>query len=130
MTPTPRILAGIDEAGLGPILGPLVMGWSAFRVGDELDLWKALAPSVSAEPGKDAERLVVTDSKLVYTRNPRGEKRLERTALAFLGTQADAPKTARELLLRTPAGLRRQPSLATRDIWTRMFRPMRIRWIT
>lgn len=79
-----RIVAGLDEAGLGPMLGPLSIGMSAFRVHDGRQcLWKALGDVVTDEIERDGERLVVADSKLVFTRNARGAERLERTVLAF-----------------------------------------------
>ncbi|MFT7678741.1 MAG: ribonuclease HII [Planctomycetota bacterium] len=80
------VVAGIDEAGLGPLLGPLTMGVAAFRVPEQrvgTDLWRELAPAVSATRPKD-ERLWVADSKQVYDRSARGMARLESTALAFL----------------------------------------------
>jgi len=80
----PRVVAGIDEAGLGPMLGPLSIGMSAFRVpSGSLNLWKALGDVVTGELERSGERLVVADSKLVFTRNARGAERLERTVLAF-----------------------------------------------
>jgi len=79
------IVAGVDEAGFGPLLGPLTIGYSAFRVvpGRE-DLWKALSRTVSRDKTKDKNRIVVHDSKEVFARNPRGRQRLETTALTFL----------------------------------------------
>lgn len=80
-----RVLAGVDEAGLGPLLGPLTIGYSAFRVPPGTsDLWHALADVVDAEPRKEDRKLLVADSKVVFMRNARGARRLERTALAFL----------------------------------------------
>lgn len=80
------ILAGIDEAGLGPILGPLVVSGVAFRVPDEkLDgcLWQRLRASCSADPRQAARRTVIADSKKLY-RPGDGLATLERTALVAL----------------------------------------------
>ena len=62
--------AGLDEAGYGLMLGPLTIGFSAFRREGTLD-WSTLPDAVSDAPGQDGERLVVADSKKVFTRNPR-----------------------------------------------------------
>lgn len=93
------VVAGLDEAGLGPILGPLTIGLCAFRVAPgETCLWRRLADAVSADPARDRERLVVADSKRVFTRTPRGHQRLERVALAFLTQTSGAPADGRALL--------------------------------
>jgi ribonuclease HII len=78
------VLAGIDEAGLGPLLGSLALGYSALEVHEgEPDPWKRLRGTVAKAPGKRA-RLVVADSKIVFQRNAIGARRLEKTALSFL----------------------------------------------
>lgn len=73
---------GIDEAGLGPLLGPLTIGYSLFALPQpltpegvlHLDLWQALG--VGREPKERKHRPVVCDSKALY--NPsRGLKPLE-----------------------------------------------------
>ncbi len=119
--PPAHVVAGVDEAGLGPLLGPLTIGFSAFRVpAPDLDLWRALDTVVSRDPGQDGQlqgaRLVVADSKVVFARNPRGEARLEASALAFLALRAHSrrpPVSAREMLARTPAELRGEVALET-----------------
>ena len=74
-----RVFAGIDEAGLGPLLGPLTLGWSAFRVPrGQVNLWSRLEQIVCDDPREDARRLVVADSKRVHSRTPRGRRRLAR----------------------------------------------------
>jgi ribonuclease HII len=84
------IVAGIDEAGYGPLLGPLVVGCAAFEVSDadstaEIPcLWKRLNKYVSRNRLKSGKKLHVNDSKLVYSSSSStGLKELERSVLAM-----------------------------------------------
>ncbi len=89
----PLILAGIDEAGYGPTLGPLCVALSAFRIEDwnegdpAPDLWSRLSGGVCREAREAPGRVAVADSKLLklansgVTRHPLHH--LERGVLAF-----------------------------------------------
>jgi hypothetical protein len=75
---------GIDEAGYGPNLGPLVMTAVVAEGpdGDPPDLWSDLSDRID-RAGGDPQRVWVDDSKQVY-RNGTGLDRLEATALAAI----------------------------------------------
>jgi hypothetical protein len=97
------ILAGIDEAGYGPTLGPLVVAGTVFRVPDEEgpappDLWKMLGRSTCRRP--DGRRVPVDDSKKLYS-TAKGIGGLEEGVLAFLERQEGGiPGEFRRLLRR------------------------------
>lgn len=100
------IQAGIDEAGYGPLLGPLVTAISAFRVERDTNLWDALDSVVAREPAPgDSQRITVADSKVVH-RGGHGLAELEATALAFCAFAGGGPPptTVSALLRRHVAG--------------------------
>lgn len=77
---------GIDEAGYGPNLGPFVMTLVACKVPDDQHdacLWKLLKSAARRAGTKADRRLVVADSKLVYS-PASGWDDLERSVLACL----------------------------------------------
>ncbi|MBE0534751.1 MAG: hypothetical protein IH624_03715 [Phycisphaerae bacterium] len=105
------IVVGIDEAGYGPLLGPLVVSSVAFSMPEELlraDHWKVLSRAVAREKKNLAGRLLVADSKKAYTR-ATGLEHLRRTTLAHLYAMdrcPEVPQSAGPLLalLNCPCG--------------------------
>ena len=95
------VLVGIDEAGFGPILGPLVVSSSAFSVPHHFltaDLWQVLNKSVAKRRKHFAGRLLIADSKKAYNRR-EGIKHLERTVLSAFRCLDKTPTTLVELLM-------------------------------
>lgn len=96
------VLVGIDEAGFGPILGPLVVSSSTFSLPRELlsaDLWQLLGRSVGDRRKGLAGRLLIADSKKAYSRKA-GITHLQRTVMASLRCLGGQPATFAELLSR------------------------------
>jgi ribonuclease HII len=94
------VLVGIDEAGFGPILGPLVVSSSAFSLPHNLltsDLWQVLRKSIGDRRKHLAGRLLITDSKKAYTRSS-GIKHLQRTVMSVLKCLDKEPATLTELI--------------------------------
>ena len=97
------ILAGVDEAGYGPLLGPLVVGCCAFEI-DGVDpagplpcLWKRLGKRVSKKRSRTGRKIHVNDSKVVYSAQ-LGLKELERSVLALASAGGIAVGGLDELL--------------------------------
>ena len=96
-------LVGMDEAGYGPNLGPLVISATVWSVPDdslEVDLYRLLRKAVSAKPPTNPRqhrgRVVLADSKAIY--NPAlGLGLLERGLLAALATMDHRPNCWQQL---------------------------------
>ncbi|WP_165232793.1 hypothetical protein [Aquisphaera insulae] len=117
---------GIDEAGYGPNLGPLVMtaviaesvegtastGRRAGEMDEPPDLWAELHGSV-ARAGGDSARLWVDDSKAIL-RGGKGRDSLTATCLALLRAVGRAlPEDPRGLFEAVHAGTPAEVELAT-----------------
>ena len=94
------VIIGIDEAGYGPTLGPLVITATAFDVPvrpqpgetpgrhhnpDGPNLWHILKEAVSGYPndgGRSDRRIVIGDSKKLYSTR-KGLSKLEEAVLTF-----------------------------------------------
>jgi len=114
------LLVGIDEAGYGPHLGPLVVAAAALefpateappagpygsglnkdrRTGDALpdpDLWGALRAHVRKRRGCPESRLLICDSKIAYSGGNLAP--LERAVLGALAAMGRRPPSLAELL--------------------------------
>jgi ribonuclease HII len=93
------VVAGIDEAGFGPRLGPLVMSGAAFRVRDDQAdacLWHVLRETCTRKLTPKARRLAVADSKALH--NGDDLALLERAALVMLAVHGDRPTSWHTLL--------------------------------
>lgn len=91
------IYAGIDEAGYGPMLGPLCVATSVFAIEDAdaadgpPDLWSRLESVVTTGPRDAKRRIAVADSKRLKGSNQAKAhplRHLERGVLSFLGCRA------------------------------------------
>ena len=93
------VWAGIDEAGYGPLLGPLVVAQTGFALPDrpgEGILWELLDDAVGRQARTADGRLLVDDSKSVYS-GSRGLRKLEESPLSFLAVRGRMPASAGEL---------------------------------
>lgn len=89
------VVAGIDEAGYGPLLGPLVVSATAFRVPDREangDLWELFSPGVARRRSRTGNTVCVADSKALY-RPGAGLRPLEENVLPFVELLRPSPVT-------------------------------------
>ncbi len=98
------IYAGIDEAGYGPMFGPLVVARAVVAVdADEAkadappDLWEQLNGAVCRKASDRKRRIAVNDSKQLYT-PAAGLGHLERGVLAFAAACGCEPANLDALL--------------------------------
>jgi ribonuclease HII len=115
------VYAGIDEAGYGPMLGPLCVACTAFVL-DQYEpaegppnLWKLLAGAVCRRPSDKKRRVAVDDSKKLKGAAGGAShplRHLERGVLSFCPA-ATLPRTDAQLLALVDASVPSRPWFAS-----------------
>ena len=82
------LIAGIDEAGYGPLLGPLVITGVSMKIPDELEglsLWELFSDAISRNTKQNKGKFIVADSKKLFRKSSKrnGICELERSALGI-----------------------------------------------
>ncbi len=93
------LVIGMDEAGYGPNLGPLVVTATAWEVPgnpQDTDFWSAFADVAGQSRPTNPSRLHIADSKEVYSPS-RGIANLETSVLSVLPLLGRVPNTFQEL---------------------------------
>ncbi|MSR43935.1 MAG: hypothetical protein EXS15_01050 [Phycisphaerales bacterium] len=102
------VYAGIDEAGYGPLLGPLCVACSTWTIEDSCDpreppnLWKSLARAVCRSTKDKRGRIAINDSKKLKGTGTNGAhpmRALERGVLAALSLPIGMPLLTTDLAL-------------------------------
>ena len=97
------VYAGIDEAGYGPMFGPLVIARSVFVLADHdsaddpPSIWSLMPSAICKKTSDKKRRIAVNDSKQLYTPSA-GLSHLERGVLAFAALAGHEPTTVDQLL--------------------------------
>lgn len=95
-------LIGMDEAGYGPNLGPLVIAATHWELTDsppDIDLYEFLDECITDKPtGSTDTRLHVADSKEVYKSKSKGFQKLESAVMAALSQLGELPTSFHELM--------------------------------
>ncbi len=93
------LLIGMDEAGYGPNLGPLIVTVTKWEVPGsprEFNLWEAMAEVARQTPTKEPLMLQVADSKQVYSPG-KGLAALEKSVLSALRMLGHRPESLADL---------------------------------
>ena len=104
---------GLDEAGYGPNLGPLVVASTACLVAGKPNqcLWKKLSKALRKSEHEDDGRLLVDDSKKV-NEGPNGLARLERGVLTAMSLGKCRPNCVNDYLASVSLGRSRVSQLS------------------